>query len=129
MRASMTLLLVTAAAFVTFVPWRAISKYHNYRNMRPDVRELAEARQFGRSVVLVRGNRHPDYASAAIYNPLDLHADAPIYVWDTSRDVRTRVLAAYSDRPVWVVNGTTITHGNFEVVAGPLTTLQAMELQ
>jgi hypothetical protein len=78
--------------------------------------------------VLVRGNRHPDYSSAAIYNPLDLRADAPIYVWDTTREVRSRVLAEYPGRPVWVVNGTTITHGRFEVVAGPLTTLQAMEL-
>ncbi|MEP7343699.1 MAG: hypothetical protein ABI877_00470 [Gemmatimonadaceae bacterium] len=127
-RATTTLLLVTAAAMLTFVPWRGISKYHNYRNMRPDVRKLAQDRHFGRSLILIRGNRHPDYASAAIYNPLDLHADAPIYVWDTTPDVRTRVLAEYPDRPVWVVNGTTLTHGNFEVVAGPLTTLQAMEL-
>ena len=128
-RATATLLMVSVVAMLTFVPWRAISKYHHYRNMRPDVRELAQTRHFGRSLVLVRGNRHPDYAAAAIYNPLDLHADAPIYVWDTTPEVRSRVLAEYPDRPVWVVNGTTITHGNFEVVAGPLTTLQAMELQ
>ncbi len=128
-RATTALLLVTVAALLTFVPWRAISKYHHYRSMRPDVRELAETRGFGRSLVLVRGNRHPDYASAAIYNPLDLQADAPIYVWDTTPEVRSRVLAAYPDRPVWVVNGTTITHGRFQVVAGPLTTLQAMDLQ
>jgi predicted secreted protein len=127
-RATTTLLLVTVVAMLTFVPWRAISKYHHYRNMRPDVRELAQTRHFGRSLVLVRGNRHPDYSSAAIYNPLDLRADAPIYVWDTTREVRSRVLAEYPGRPVWVVNGTTITHGRFEVVAGPLTTLQAMEL-
>jgi hypothetical protein len=108
------------SALATFFPWRAVDKYLHYRNMRPDVRRLAESHDFGRSLVLVRGRRHPDYASAAIYNPLDFRADAPIYAWDRNADVRRRVLEAYSDRPVWVIDGPTQTGSGFRIVRGPV---------
>jgi hypothetical protein len=63
---------------------------------------------------------HPDYQSAWVYNPLDPYADGPVYAWDKNRSVRAQVLQAYPDRPIWIVNGPTITHGGFEVLAGPL---------
>jgi hypothetical protein len=120
MRALGALIAVSAAVVVCYIPWRAIDKYHHYRNMRPDIRTLARERGFGRSIVLVRGNRHPDYASAAIYNPLDLRDPAPVYVWDRNEAVRAEVLNLYRDRPVWLVNGPSVTRRGFEVVAGPL---------
>ncbi|MCC6408014.1 MAG: hypothetical protein IT453_12700, partial [Planctomycetes bacterium] len=103
-----------------FVPWRAVDKYVGYRGMVADVRELAAERRFGRSLVLVQGNRHPDYASAAIENPLDLESDAPIYAWDKDPTVRAALLAHYADRTVWVIAGPSRTGGGFEVVEGPL---------
>jgi len=105
---------------VNYFPWRAIDKYHHYLRMRPDIRYLAKEYGFGRSLVLIRGNSHPDYASAWIYNPLDLRADAPVYAWDRNPEVRAEVLKAYPDRPVWLVNGPSITHRGFKVVGGPL---------
>jgi 4-amino-4-deoxy-L-arabinose transferase-like glycosyltransferase len=105
---------------VNYFPWRAIDKYHHYLRMRPDIRYLAERRDFGRSLVLIRGERHPDYASAAVYNPVDLTAEAPIYAWDRSPEVRAKVLQVYSDRLVWVIEGPSITGGAFKVVEGPL---------
>ncbi|MCI0437054.1 MAG: glycosyltransferase family 39 protein [Gemmatimonadetes bacterium] len=113
-------LALCAAMLFTFLPWRAADKYHHYRNMRPDVRRLAAENDFGESLVLVRGNRHPDYASAAAYNPLDLRAPVPIYAWDRSADVRERVLEAYADRPVWVLDGPTRTGDGFRVARGPV---------
>lgn len=117
-------LCLSALTMVNYFPWRSIDKYHHYLGMRPDIRELASKRGFGKSLVLIRGVEHPDYASAAIYNPLDLHADAPVYAWDRSPEVRAAVLKAYSDRPVWVVNGPTITQRGFEVVEGPISASQ-----
>jgi hypothetical protein len=70
--------------------------------------------------VLVRGQQRPDYASAAVYNPIDLHADAPIYAWDGSPEIRTRLLNAYPDRTVWILDGPSVTRGAFRVAAGPL---------
>ncbi len=107
-------------SLVNFLPWRAIDKYHHYRGMRPDVRQLAKEHDLGRSLVLVRGRRHPDYSSAAIYNPLDLRADAPVYAWDRSAEIRSRLLELYSDRTVWIFDGPSVTGAGYEVAAGPL---------
>lgn len=112
--------LLCASALISFFPWRAIDKYHDYRGMEPGVRELAAARNLGRSLVLVRGRRHPDYASAAIYNPVDLDGDGPIYAWDRGPEVTKDVLAAFPDRPIWIVEGPTMTGHSYRVVAGPL---------
>jgi hypothetical protein len=114
-------LALSFCALVTFFPWRAVDKYYHYRNMRPDIREIARARNLGRSLVFIRGARHPDYASAAIYNPLDLRADVPLYVWDASERAREQAFAAYPDRPVWIIDGPTRTKDGFQVAAGPLT--------
>ena len=119
-RAILGALLLTLSALVTFVPWRAIDKYYHYRGMRPDLRSLARARGFGTSLVLVRGDRHPDYHGASVLNPLDLRAAQPIYAWDRDSTTRQAVLAAYPDRPVWYVDGPTVTGDGYRVVAGPL---------
>jgi hypothetical protein len=117
-------LLLCASVLLVFVPWRAVGKYRDYRGMRADVPHLALEHAFGRSLVLVRGDRHPDYHSAAIYNPIDLQADAPVYAWDASPEVRKALLAAYPDRPVWIIDGPSLTHDAYRVVAGPLTAEQ-----
>lgn len=109
--------LAAFAATATFVPWRAVDKYHHFRGMRPDVRAMAERRGFGDdALVLVRGERWPDYSSAAVYNPLDLRAPEPVYAWDRGPEVRREVLAAYPDRTVWVVEGPTLTGDGYRVV-------------
>jgi hypothetical protein len=115
--AVLTLCLLSAA---TFFPWRAIDKYHHYRDMRPDIRELAATHNFGTSLVLIRGHKHPDYTSTATYNPIDLRSEGPIYAWDENPSVRADVVAAYADRPVWIVEGPALTGAGYRVVAGPL---------
>jgi hypothetical protein len=118
--------LLSVSAMITFMPWRSLDKYHYYRGMRPDVRDLASHTPFGRSLVLVRGNRHPDYASAAIYNPLDLHASAPIYAWDRDDATRAAVLAAYPDRSVWIFDGPSVSGAGYRVVRGPIPAKQLL---
>lgn len=105
---------------LNYLPWRAIDKYHHYLRMRPDVRSLAKEYNFKNSLILIRGDWHPDYMSAWIYNPLDFHADMPIFAWDKNREVRIKLLKAYSDRSVWIVDGPSITNDGFKVLAGPL---------
>lgn len=112
-------LLLTAVTLLVFVPWRALDKYWHYRRMRPGVAALADSAGFGRSLVLVQGIRFPDYAGAATFNPLDLHANQPLYAFDADSALRAEVLAAYPDRPVWVIEGPSRTGGPYRVVAGP----------
>jgi hypothetical protein len=129
-RALSVAMVLVAATLVTFVPWRAVDKYYHYRNMRPDVRTLERDGAFGtRSLVFVRGRRHPDFASATAYNPLDLTADVPLFAWDISREAREQALATYADRPVYFVDGPTRTGDGFKVIAGPLTAAQARSFE
>jgi hypothetical protein len=113
-------LALCAVSLATFIPWRAIDKYHHYRRMRPDIRQLARRLDWGPVLVIVRGNRHPDYASAAIYNPIDLMAPVPVYAWERNPDVTKRVLAAYPDRDVWLVDGPSYTQAGYRVRRGPV---------
>jgi hypothetical protein len=126
-RIKLAVLLLSVSALINYFPWRAVDKYYHYLLMRPDVRYLAEQHGFGKSLVLIRGNEHPDYASAAIYNPLDFNADAPIYAWDRNPEVRLKLLSAYPDRPIWVVDGPSITKSSFKVVEGPLSAREMIE--
>jgi hypothetical protein len=80
---------------------------------------MAERYKFGKSLVLIRGN-YPEYQSAWTYNPLDPQADAPVYAWDLNLDVRTQLLKAYPARPVWIINGPSVTNDNYKVYKGPI---------
>jgi 4-amino-4-deoxy-L-arabinose transferase-like glycosyltransferase len=112
---------LVAGSLLVFVPWRATDKYHHYRGMRPDIRELSARYPWAGGIVLIRGNRHPDFASAVVYNPVDLGRELPIYAWDRGGDVRRRLVAAYPGRRFWIVNGPTLTGRGYQVAAGPLT--------
>ena len=117
---TIAVLLLCIITMVNYLPWRAIDKYYHYLGMRPDIHYLDEKYHFGKSIILIRGESFPDYQSAWVYNPLDPYSSAPIYAWDQNPQVRAQVLAAYSDRPVWIVNGPSITQDGYKVIAGPL---------
>ena len=119
-RAMLAAAILASFAVVNYFPWRSLDKHRHSWGMRPDVRSMSTQLHFGRSLILIRGAVHPDYASAAVYNPLDYAANAPIYAWDRNADVRRRVLEAYSDRMVWILNGPTITGRGYEVAQGPV---------
>ncbi|MBS1788228.1 MAG: glycosyltransferase family 39 protein [Acidobacteria bacterium] len=116
-------------ALVSFTPWRAIDKYHHYLRMRPDVRQLAKEYNFGKSLVLIRGEQFPDFASAAIYNPIDLQAAEPVYAWDQNPSLQAEVLKQYSDRPVWILNGPSITKAGFQIAEGPVSAQSLLQRQ
>jgi hypothetical protein len=120
--------VLTLAALLTFYPWRAVDKYFHYRGMRPDIHALAVRDHFGKSLVLIKGADVPDFASGAIYNPLDLTSDATIFAWDRSSDVRAALLRAYADRPVWLVTGPSLTRQGYVITAGPISADSAARL-
>ena len=114
------ILSLCVLSVINFFPWRAIDKYHHYRGMRPDIRHLAHDNNFRKSLVLIKGNRHTDYASAATYNPIDLHADQPVYAWGRGSQTLSQLVNAYPDRSFWVIAGPSVTCKGFHVIEGPL---------
>jgi Dolichyl-phosphate-mannose-protein mannosyltransferase len=130
-RARLTIALMSLCllAMINYLPWRALDKYHRYLGMRPDIIELASGHSFGTSLVLIRGSEHPDYASAWVYNPLNPYAAGPVYAWDRNPEVRAQLLRAYSDRPIWLVDGPSITDKGFRIIAGPLSVSELKKKQ
>jgi len=108
-------------ALMLFVPWRATDKYFRYRGMRPDLRAVAASPDMAGSILLIRGRWHPDYSSAATYNPVDLTGPEPIFAWDRGAQVRQALVAAYPGRRFFVVLGPSVTQGEFSITAGPMT--------
>jgi len=119
-RATAAVLCMCAGALFIYVPWRAADKYHRYLNMQPGIREMAARGMFGKSLVLIRGKRHPDYASTAIYNSLDMRSDDTVYAWDKNPEARRQARQAFPGRPVWIVDGPSVTRAGYRVAAGPL---------
>jgi hypothetical protein len=113
-------LALTVVSQVVFVPWRAIDKYRGYRGVSGGFAAFAEASHFGRSLVLVRGSRHPDYHMAALENPIDVNRAETVIAFDRSLAIRDSVLRAFPDRPVYVVDGPSVTGRGFAVSAGPI---------
>ncbi len=114
-------LLCLTSLFV-FMPWRANDKYWQYRGMEPGIRALAAEHQWGPDdLILVRGDRHPDYASVVVYNPVDLRGEGPLYAWDRGQDVREALVDAYPNRRMWSVDGPTISGAGFVLRTRPST--------
>jgi len=125
-RVMAALTAVCLLSLINFFPWRTLDKYYHYLGMRPGIAQLAEKHDLGSSLVLIRGNAHPDYESAWAYNPLDLQSSEPVFAWDKDPQVRSEVIDAYADRPIWIVNGPSITQRGYEVTAGPLSAQDAL---
>lgn len=104
-------------ALATFVPWRSADKYYHYLGMRPDVKTMANDPTIAGALVLVRGKELPDYLSAAIYNPLDLRGPQTIFAHDVDASTRRALFAAYPERRLIVMDGPTLTHRGYQVVA------------
>jgi hypothetical protein len=115
-RVLVTVLILCVFSAVNYLPWRATDKYHHFRGMRPGIASLAEEYGFGRSLVLIRGNVD-DYQSAWAYNPLDFRASVPVYAWDQNAGIRAQLLKAFPDRPVWFVDGPSLTQRGYNVTA------------
>ena len=119
-------LVLCIAALTNFVPWRAIDKYHHYRTMRPDIRTLLARQDFGPALLLINGESQPDMNSALIYSSTDPYGDKPVIAWDRNPAVRERLLAAYPDRNVWLIDGPSRTGSGYQVTAGPVKASELM---
>jgi hypothetical protein len=119
-------LILCLTGLVNFLPWRAIDKYHHYRGMLPDIRILIESRSLGKDLLLISGVDHPDLNSAIVYTATDPYGDAPIIALDKNPEVRRKLLDAYPDRKVWLIDGPSLTGSGYRVTAGPVNPSELM---
>jgi hypothetical protein len=125
------LVLASLSALLNVIPWRSVDKYKNYRRIGGDFRALQRQHDFGRGLVLVRGDKNTDYGAALVFNPPTLRpeVEGTVYALDLGPESRARLLAFFSERPVWVLEGPSVTRDGYRVVAGPLTMDEAKLLR
>jgi hypothetical protein len=121
LRITAAIVLATASAFVFIVPWRCVTKYYRYREVGADVRSLAAEKGFDGGLVFVRAVYRSDYQSAFNFNAAGLDGPGPVYAQDMGDEHRNRVVAAFPNRPIWVIGRPPDNSPRLVVLAGPLT--------
>jgi hypothetical protein len=109
------ILILSCFALANYFPWRATDKYHHYLGMRPEVCSIVRTESPAGDLVLIQGERFPDYASAMVCNPLNFRRGNPIFVWDRGPDTRELIREHYSGRTLWVVRGPSLTGRGYEL--------------
>ena len=80
---------------------------------------MAQKNNFGNDIILVKGTLYPDYESAWIYNPLEFDENKPIFAYDKNPEIRNKLIQAFPNRKMWVIEGPSLTGGQFLVVEKP----------
>jgi hypothetical protein len=93
-----TLVLCAASLFV-FLPWRAVTKYHEYENVHATLRNAAANGRFGNAIVLVTDSGDPaSYLS--LNDPWMRDPSRPVFVKDLGDPQARAIRAAFPDRRV-----------------------------
>ena len=95
-RVALTALLLGGVAMISFLPWRATTRYWEFRGFHDGYRRLAGTGVLDNAVVFVRTRNMSDYGSAFMLNTPGLHG--PIFVRDEGAAMNARILARYPDR-------------------------------
>jgi hypothetical protein len=103
------LLISIVATLFLFVPWRCVTRYHDYRGVNSDIQEALDAGQFGNAVVLIDDKKHSGslYRSAFFLNHPSLPPEHPIFVRDLGPESQTRLKEAFPNRKLlrWTGDG------------------------
>jgi len=118
-RVATFVVLSSFVGFLTVMPWR-FGKYHEYRGVSGAIRRLASANDFGHALVFIRSADREDYQSAFSLNPATLADSGTVYVWDRIPDARTRIIAAFPGRTVWIIERGAVPGDTLALRAGPL---------
>jgi len=95
-----------AVSLIAFLPWRATTRYADFRGFHPGYRDLAASGAPDRALVFVRnGDDMGDFGSAFMLNTPDLHG--AIFLKDMGAATNAAIAARYPDRRVLVVDGST----------------------
>jgi 4-amino-4-deoxy-L-arabinose transferase-like glycosyltransferase len=121
-RVGAVIVVATLGAGIAMLPWRATAKFHRYRGITGEVRQLAASSGFQQhALVFVRTTDRTDgvYDSAFDLNPRTLEDPGTIYAFDAGPEHRAAVVSHFPDRQVWVI-GRPSPGEAIKVFAGPL---------
>lgn len=120
-RVAIFVAIASLVAMLTFVPWRALEKYPDYRGMNADLARLSQEYDFEQSVVFVTVQEPRDYARALILNPPTLNSSGTIYAQDLGPESRATVMSHYPGRKVWRIEAIEA-GGSYTILSEPSST-------
>jgi hypothetical protein len=90
-------------ALAVFLPWRAMTRFHDHREFHADYRAIA--RQLHGGLVFVSAAEDNDMASALAANSPFLEPGRTLFLRDLGPEARAAVVAALPGRPVYYSKG------------------------
>ena len=99
-----------------FVPWRAVSKYHDYRGFHADFARLVSDGEITNELVLVEVADESEYGSAFVLNDPTWPEDRAIFAWDRDDETEAKLRAAFPGRELVRVRGRSSNGGETRIV-------------
>jgi hypothetical protein len=119
-RVGAAIALACLAALLTFVPWRAATRYYRFRDIGDEIRQLTRDHAWTHALVFVQGDREA-YQTAFNFIDPELRDSRPIFAFDTGdAGSRAALAARFADRPVWFIGPGSERDRRLRVLAGPL---------
>jgi hypothetical protein len=117
-RMGVVLAVLILLTLLVFIPWRAVTRYKNYRGFHADYVKLEKGLD-PNALVFVKTSAIADFNSAFIRNS-PLQSDRqPIFAADLGPEANRKLIAAFPNRPVYYVSGRSVGDGPTRVVSGP----------
>jgi hypothetical protein len=110
-----------ATSLLTFIPWRAATKYYRYRDIGGELRAVLQNDLAGSSaVVFVRGGDRESWQAAFNFLEPSLEDTTPVFARDTGPASRKAVLDGFPGRTVWILGPGSGPDRRLRILAGPL---------
>jgi hypothetical protein len=126
-RAALAIGIACASAILVFLPWRAATKYYQYRGMSAAVSPLAQTESLRGALVFVRGAAQgmpfSRYSAAAVFNPPTLEDPGTIFVRDLDDASKRRLECAFPGRVVLGIDTSALPGGRVVVTDEPRATV------
>lgn len=105
-RVALAAALLSLIAVFVFLPWRATTKYKDYRGFHADYRAMKEKGTLDNCVVFVATDSEGDWSSAFILNELEPgKSSAPIFLRSTNPESDAAAAGRYPQRQIVWIDG------------------------
>jgi len=102
-------LLLSAVALTSFLPWRATGRYSLVRGAHSNYRDLEATGRLDNALIFVRSDKSPEFDNAFTLNSPDL--TGPIFLRDRGAEANAQIIARYPSRHVYMASAADLRAG------------------
>jgi len=119
-RLVITLLILCLVTVLAFIPWRAGTRYYEYRDYHDAYRQLLSKQELSNSLLFIRSQKEEDFASAFIFTEPDFAPGSPVFAYDLGLDSNLAIASQMQQRPIYYVSGRDTNSKQVQIIEGPL---------